>query len=120
MPSTSFAGSIASIAFASVICGGQRQLDEDPVDRVVGVQLGEQRQELLLGRVRGQADVARVDPDRLRRLLLAADVDVRRRVVADEHGGEADVPELGDLGRHFLAHLGRQRLAVDDGRGHRR
>ena len=46
------------------------------------------------GDVGGQAEVVRVDADARRRLVLAVDVDVRRGVVADEHGRQADVAEL--------------------------
>ena len=50
----------------------------------------------MIGR-RREPDVARVDADRLRRLLLPADIDVGRGVVSDEHGDEAHVPELGEF-----------------------
>jgi len=30
-------------------------------------------------------------------LVLEANVDVGGRIVADEHGGQPDVPQLGDL-----------------------
>ena len=68
---------------------GQRQLDEDAVDVVVGVQLGDAREQLVLRRVGGQPEVARVDAGLRRGLLLQVDVDVRGGVVADEHRGEA-------------------------------
>ncbi len=98
--------------------GGERQLDEDPVDSVVGVEVGQEPEQLVLGGVGGQAKVARVDADALRSLLLAPDVDVRGGVVADEHRGEADVAERRDLGRDLVADFRRQRLAVDDLRRH--
>ena len=96
----------------------ERQLDEDPVDRVVGVQLGDEPQELVLGRLGGQVVVVRLDPRLAARLVLLADVDLRRRVVADEHGGEADRAELGDLGGDLLANPRRERRAVHLHRGH--
>ena len=105
--------------FRLVDVAGQRQLHEEAVHSVVGVQVCEESQELGLGGVRGQTDVPRLDADGLSRPLLEVDVDLGRRVVSDEHGGETDVAELGDFGGHFAAHLGRQRLAVDDGCGHR-
>ena len=116
----SFAGSIASITFVSSRCAGQRQLDEDPVDRVVGVQLGEELQELVLGRVGREPEVVRVDADGGRGLVLAGDVDVGGRVVADEDGREPDLAELLHLRGDLFAHLRRERLAVDQLGGHRR
>ena len=86
---------------------GQRELHEDPVHSVVRVQLLEQVEDLaLLGRL-GKAVVARVDPGLGGRLVLPADVDVRRRIVADEDGGEADglaksCDFFGDFRAHFL------------------
>ncbi len=65
-----------------------------------------------------QAHVARLDAGFRRRLVLRGDVHVRGRVVAHEHGGEADVPELGHLARDALAHLLRQRLPVHAHRRH--
>ena len=100
--------------------GRQRQLDEDPVDGVVGVQLGEELKELVLRRVRREPKVVRVDADGRRGLVLAGDVDVGGRVVADEHGREADLAELLDLRGDLFADLRRERLAVDQLGGHRR
>src|SRR5204862_6793704 len=98
---------------------GQRQLDEQAVDALVRVQLRDQREELVLGRLRGQPQVARLDADRLGGPLLAADVDVGGRVVADEHRGEPDVAETGDPLGDLLADAGGERLAVDQRRCHR-
>ena len=98
----------------------QRRLDEDAVDRVVVVQLLDHRDQLLLRDVRRKPPVVGADPDLLRRLVLAADVDVRRGIVADEHGCEADVAELGDVRRDLGPHLRRERPAVHDRRRHRR
>ena len=53
-PSTSLTGSIARMTRASSMCSGQRQLDEDAVDRVVGVQLGDELEQLVLGVVAGE------------------------------------------------------------------
>ena len=90
MPSTSLTGSIGADHTALVDPVRQRQLDEDPVDGVVGVQLGDEREQLLLARRRRQAQIARLDPDLERRLVLQPDVDVRGGIVADEHRREAD------------------------------
>ena len=70
----------------------------------------DERQHLLLGRRRGQPVVARLDPGALGGLVLLADVDVRGRVVADEHRREARAAELldlaGDLGADPRRQLG--------------
>jgi hypothetical protein len=97
---------------------GERKLDEQTVDPVVGVDLGDRRQQILLRRVGGQLEVTRIHPGLRRGLLLQVDVDVRRGVVANQHGGEADVAELGDRSGHLLAHLRAEGLAVDERRGH--
>ena len=98
----------------------ERQLHEDPVDGVVGVQLGDELEDLALGRVRREAMVARVDSGLVRRLVLRADVDVRRGIVADEDRREAHrlterAHVLGDL----RAHLQRELLPVDPHGRHR-
>jgi hypothetical protein len=54
----------------------QGKLHEDAVDPVVGVQLGDEIEDLALGRIRGEAVVTRLDPGLMRRLVLGADVDV--------------------------------------------
>ena len=58
-------------------------------------------------------------------LRLAAHVRDRRRVVADEHDGEARARcrralSRATSARHLVAHLLRDRVAVDDRRGHAR
>ena len=49
---------------------GQRKLHEEAVDRVVGVELRDLLQELVLGGVGREPDVARIDPDLRGRLVL--------------------------------------------------
>ena len=101
------------------MCVGQRELHEDPVDRVVRVQVGDELEHVALRRVRGEAVVARVDPRLLRRLVLRADVRVRGGIVPDEDRRETDGAAPG---AHVVRDLGpdleRQRLAVDARRGH--
>jgi hypothetical protein len=77
---------------------GKRQLNEDPVDRVVGVQLADQGEQIRLRRVRRQLVVVGGDPGLARGLVLPADVNVRRGVVSDEHRGEPERADLGHLG----------------------
>ena len=97
----------------------QRELHEDPVDLVVVVQPVDEREHVVLARVGREAHVAGVDPGLGRRLVLRGDVDVRGRVVADEHRREADVAELRDLARDVGAHLRGELLPVHAHGGHR-
>ena len=101
----------------------QRQLHEDAVDRVVGVQLGDELHQLVLGRRLGQDMLEADHADLARRLALAAHVDAARRVVADEHDGEAGgwptcSARRGDRGGDPLAEAGGIGLAVDDAGAH--
>ena len=119
MPSTSFSGSIALITRPSSMSVRQRQLDEDAVDRIVRVQLGDEREQLLFARRSGQAQIARLDPDLERRLVLQSDVDLRGRVVSDEHGREADRSrKRRHLARDLRADPRRERLPVHQRRRH--
>ena len=99
---------------------GERQLDEDPVHLVVGVELPDEREHLRLGRIRVEADVPGVDAGFCRGLVLQPDVDVRRGVVADEHGRQPDVTELLDLACHLAADPLRECPAVHERRRHAR
>ena len=56
---------------------GQRQLDEDAGHPLVGVQVGDEPEQLVLGRVGGELVVDRLDAHLLARLLLAAHVERR-------------------------------------------
>ena len=116
----SLAGSIASITFASSMWAGSGSWTRMPSTASSAFSPASSCEQLVLGGVGREPDVVGMDPDALRGLVLARDVDVRGGVVADEHGREPDVAELRDLGGDFLAHLRRERLAVDHVRGHRR
>ena len=84
------------------------------------VELRDETEHVLLGRVLREAVVAGLDTGLIRGLVLAADVDVRGGVVADEHGREAeDAAELRDLLGDLLADPRRERPAVHDRRRHR-
>ena len=97
----------------------ERQLDEDAVDRIVCVQLGNEREQILFARRRGQPQVAGLDSDLDRRLVLQPDVDLRGRVVADEHRRQADRPrERGHLARDLRADARCERLSVHHRRSH--
>ena len=67
---------------------GKRQLDQDPVDLVVAVELADQLEQLLLGdRAVRPWWIERI-PTSSAGLVLAAHVDRGGGVVADQHGGE--------------------------------
>ena len=66
----------------------QRQLHEDAVDGGIRVELCDERHQLGLRRGGRQLVIANVDVRLARRLRLAAHVDGRCRIVADEHDRE--------------------------------
>ncbi len=68
---------------------GQGELDQDAVDAVVGVELFDQRQQLGLRGGVGQAVVEGLHAGLDDRLALVAHIDLARRVLADQHDGEA-------------------------------
>ena len=103
---------------------GDRELEQDPADGLVVVQRTDSRGHLLLRDIGGEALVEGPDADLLTRPLLVGHVDLRCRVVPDQHGRQARrMAELGlerrDLPRHLLANPGGHGLAVDDRRSHR-
>ena len=97
---------------------GMRQLDEHAVDLVVRVQLGDGREHLLLGGRLGEPYVMGADARLRRGLVLEPDVDLRGRVLADEHGGQAEPTELLDLAGDLGADARRERLPVHERCGH--
>src|SRR3546814_15655872 len=64
---------------------GQRQLQQDAVDRLVGVELREQRLDLRLRRIGGQTMLEALHAGSTPRLPLRGDIEHARRTVADEH-----------------------------------
>ena len=102
---------------------GQRQLDEDAVDRVVGIEPLDQRDQLgLAGRV-GKPVREALHAGCEGRLALEADIDLACRILADQHHREAGLAAgLGGEGGHGGGDAGAQALgegfAVDDLRGH--
>ena len=99
---------------------GQRQLHEDPVHCVVGVEVGDELEDLGLGRVGWEAMVARVDPGLVRGLVLRADVDVRRGIVTDQDRRQADgLPERADVLGDLRPHLEGELFPVDAHGRHR-
>ena len=98
-PSTSFAGSTASMTRLSSRCAGSGSWTRIPSTASSAFSSATSSRSSSSVVSAGRRWSCGVDPGRLRRLVLAADVDVRRRVVADEHGREPHVAELGDLER---------------------
>jgi hypothetical protein len=97
---------------------GEGELHEDAVHLLVGVQLLDERDELVLRDARVEVVVPRLDADLGHGLALAAHVDLRGGVVTHEDRREAGrdplVAELTHLLGDFLANVRGDRLAVDD------
>ena len=75
----------------------QGELDEDAVDVVIRVQLLDELAKLVGRGLGRQPVVVALDAGLDSGAVLVVDVDVRRGVVADEHRGQADMPQLGDV-----------------------
>jgi hypothetical protein len=63
----------------------QRKLNQNAMHIAIAVELGEQRQQLVLARRRQQAMIRRPHAGFDHHLLLGADIDLARRIVADQH-----------------------------------
>ena len=104
-PSASFAGSIRPRMSCSLICAGERQLDDVAGAGGVGVQPVDVRLDLGLGRGVRQVHADRGDAHLGAVLVLAGDVPPRAGVVADEDraepGDHAPLAECGDAGREL-------------------
>jgi len=83
---------------------------------------GDEPEKLLLGRVGRELVVERLDPDLAARFLLSLDVDLRRRVLADEDRRETDrLRESGDVLRDLRSYALGERFAVhEDSHGAKR
>ena len=88
-PSTSLRGVDQAGQLDAVEVVGHRQLAEDPADLVVGVEALDERDDLGARDVGRQREVEALHADLGAGLLLALDVDRRRRVVADEDRRQA-------------------------------
>ncbi len=104
--------------------GRQRQLDEDAVDRGVGVEPIDQRDQLGLAHACGKPVLEALEPRLERRLDLRADIDRARRVLADQHYREprraaGPLAERRAQRRHAGAQPGREGLSVDQFGSHR-
>ena len=70
----------------------ERQLDEDPVNRRVLIEPLDQREQRRLAGIGRQAVFEAGDARRLAGLALGADIDLARRILADQHHSEARTP----------------------------
>jgi hypothetical protein len=101
----------------------QRKLNQNAVYLAIAVEPFEQRQQLGLARRCRQPMVGRPHAGFGGHLLLGADIDLARGIVADQHHREAGndamaVGEATDSLHHARAQFGRDGLAVDHGRCH--
>ncbi len=97
----------------------KRELDQDPVDPVVGSELGDQGQQLVLRSVARQPVVDRLHAGLFAGAVLVGDVDLGGRVVADDHRRQDRHPaarfdERRDLGGDPRPDQSGDLLAVDD------
>ena len=102
---------------------GKRKLDQDSIDRIIGVQLLDERNELVLRGLGGQLVLEALHPRFARRLGFGAHISGRRRMLSDQDHGKAGsaTPNAGEFGsaeRNALAERGGERFAVDQPRGH--
>ncbi len=118
-PSTSFSGSISWVIASPSIWSGTGSWSRMPLTPSSSFSAPSSSASSAWLVSAGSSWWTEVDAHLLRGLALVAHVDVRRRVVAHQHGGERR-PHPGlrdqrlDVGRHALAHGSRHRLAVDD------
>ena len=101
----------------------QRQLDEDPVDPLVGIELADEIEQLGLRNRVGEIVREAYHSGLGRGAVLRADIDRARRILADEHCRQARrasdaLLELGDPCGNLIADRGRRGLAVDQPRRH--
>jgi hypothetical protein len=103
---------------------GGRLLDQDPADGLVAVEPAHQLEQLLGGRVVGQAVVLGIDAHPLGVLLLQLDVLRRGRVATHQHRRQLGPRRAGGHARrdgegHLVEDLLRDGLTVEDAGGHR-
>ena len=123
-PSTSLPGSIAAITFLRIDLRRQRQLHQDAVHGRSALSRADEPA-VRLRWSRRQAVIERAHAASGGHLHLAADIDLARRIVADQHDREprhdaAVARQPAHRVRHLAAQVGCDRLAVDDVCGHAR
>jgi hypothetical protein len=89
----------------------------------IAVELGDQRQQLVLARRRRKPMIRRPHAGFDRHLLLGADIDLARRVVAHERHRQTWVDatlsaKALDCRLHARTQVGGNRFSIDQGRGH--
>ena len=84
-PSTSLAGSMALMTVSVLQRFRQRQLHQDAMHAGIAIELRDQCQQIGLRDVGRQHVLERRHAGRLRLLVLAADIDLARGIVADQH-----------------------------------
>ena len=103
-------------AFVDVLW--QRELDDDSVNVWVGVQLRENREQLLLACLFGQRLFNAADSALGAVFFLVVDIEARRRIVPDDHhrqrGHDAARRKMPDLFFDLRALFCGKRLAVND------
>ncbi len=101
---------------------GQRQLHQDPVDVVAAVEIFDQGQQLCRGGRFGRSQLLAVKADFLAGFDLAPHVNLRRRVVPDEHDSQPGTHTRGRHGFHFRGDFASDVLrdpgSVEDGSWH--
>ncbi len=84
----------------------ERQLDEDAVDVIARIELGDEREHFFSGDCAGRGDEVAIEAKLGAGLDLAADVDLRCRNMTHKHGGKPRLDAVGsereDLFGHFL------------------
>jgi hypothetical protein len=88
--------------------GGQRHLDENAVDRWVGVEFTDDRQKGWLGGICGQRVLNRVKPKLLGLHALIAHIDLTSRIATDEYDRETGRRSRGNEGIHGQRNLAAQ------------
>ena len=88
-PSTSLAGSMALMMVSVCERFRQRQLHQNAVHGGIAVELCDQRQQIGLRDIGGQLVLERGHAGGLGLLVLAADIDLARGIVADQHHRKA-------------------------------
>ena len=97
---------------------GNRQLNQDSVDRVVGAEVRDQIEQLRLGGLAGKSVMDRLHAGLFAGTVLVGDVDLGGRIVTDDDGGEGRNPtgrsgEPGHPPADFGPHIRGDLLAVD-------
>jgi hypothetical protein len=97
----------------------QRQLHQNAMNLGVAVQVADYRQQFALRRFGGQAMRPGFHAYLFGGASLVADIDLARRILANQNGGESRSLAAGRNFRlHFLAHAFGDGGAVDDARAH--